>query len=136
MRVLSLPTSTTTDEVWCLLIDHEKKPKGVPEPFGISPQTTIGHLKGLVWRSNRFSLEDARVDANKLVVLGCLDGLAFVNASDDAWLHELTTMNFSAVKQLDGRKKVMESVVAGERETLLVQMPGAFPVIPLFEAYP
>jgi hypothetical protein len=114
----------TTDEaeVWCLLVNHEKKPIGRPFPIRISPQTTVAHLKEKVMERNPTPAKE--ISPSELAVWRCKDRTTAFD--DDDRLEAQVIMAFSDVEELHTRQKVAVLSIA-ESETLLLQMPSAFP---------
>jgi hypothetical protein len=117
---MTLPATTaTTGEVWCLLINHEKPPIGDIFYLGISPKTCIAHLKEKVMEKNPTFAKEINPDE---LVWRCMDRTTAFDVNDN----EPQALAFSNVERLDTRQKVAGLSII-DSETLLVQMPSAFP---------
>ena len=110
--------STTT--VWCLLLSHEKKPIGGQFRVKIFPQAFIADLKKKVMER----VPSASIAAFELIVWRCMDRTTTFITNDT--LEAQVSMAFSNVERLQERHNVAGLSIA-DSETLLVQMPGAFP---------
>ena len=111
--------STTT--VWCLLLSHEKKPIGRQFFVNVAPQANIANLKKKVLEEVPDSIP---AKALELAVWRCMDRTTIFITNDT--LEAQVSMASSNVEQLQERQNIADLSIA-DSETLLVQMPSAFP---------
>ncbi|KIY53172.1 hypothetical protein FISHEDRAFT_69034 [Fistulina hepatica ATCC 64428] len=108
--------------VWCLLIDHGKKPMG--QIFKVK-MLFDDHVSDLQLEIKKRTPSDTHeVDADELVVWRCKDQTAFVNAETSELLQEQVNKVFN--NENVERLSTMQAIADVKDQTLLV-MPGAFP---------
>lgn len=130
---------TTTDKIWCLLINQEKKLVGSPFQIDFSPDTNIADLRKNVKEEEKANCLE-KVDDHELDVWRCTDPILSVNKNKKQLQELVRGVDFSDEKktaELASATKVMSlkfpdhesSVQFGDDEILLVQFPGAFPLL-------
>ncbi|KZT00302.1 uncharacterized protein LAESUDRAFT_718226 [Laetiporus sulphureus 93-53] len=111
--------------IWCLLIDHEKKLIGTPFEVTVSSVDTVDRLRKKV-KEDR-SVGTAGVDSASLIVWRCIDPTTTLDDEDHETLEGQVSEAFfnQKVKRLGVRRTIADLKLSKD-ETLLVQMPSAF----------
>jgi len=122
-----LPTATSasviTNEVHCLLIDHEKRRKGTA--FKVTGNDIMDLRKGVKLEKPN---DCPGVDADHLIIWQCKDQKLLSTASEkdmDAALQNINFLDENAILKLTGGMDLKDLGLI-DKELLLVQVPGTF----------
>src|SRR5579863_6972985 len=109
-----------TPTIWCLTIDHEKKPIGML--FKVILENDIGDLREKVKEKKPNALKD--FDADDLVVWRCKGKQNFDDQdSGELELQVRAVFSDKKITQLRGRQKINELKLS-DSEILLIQVPS------------